>query len=141
MIQDMSPSAEQLFKHSLPDMKGKPLSSLVSEVGDFINVRETGSPIIAKVGRLREDIVVEQNIVRVDGQPLLVAIMRDITEQDLERQKFQKLKEKTLEQTREVVRKQMLAAHEIAHLLGETTAESKMIVSHLTKLLEEDDAK
>jgi len=35
----------------------------------------------------------------------------------------------------------MLAAHEIAHLLGETTAESKMIVSHLTKLLEEDDAK
>jgi hypothetical protein len=38
-----------------------------------------------------------------------------------------------------VVRKQMRVAHEIAHLLGETTAESKMIVSHLAKILEEED--
>ncbi len=35
----------------------------------------------------------------------------------------------------------MRVAHEIAHLLGETTAESKMIVSHLAKLLEEEGSK
>jgi hypothetical protein len=29
-------------------------------------------------------------------------------------------------------------AHEIAHLLGETTAESKTTFSHLAKLLEEE---
>ncbi len=140
-IQDMSPSAEHLFKCCLPEMKGKHLSCLVNVLDDFIHVRDTGTPIIAKVGRLREDIVVEQNIVRVEGQTLLVAIMRDITEQDRERKKFQTLKAQTLDQTREVVRKQMRVAHEIAHLLGETTAESKMIVSHLAKLLEEDSAK
>jgi len=139
-IQDMSPSAEELFKCSLSEMKGKPLSSMVGELGDFISVRNTGLPVIAKIARLRDDIVVEQSIVRIEGQTLLVAIMRDITEHDRERKRFQTLKEKTLDQTREVVRKQMRVAHEIAHLLGETTAESKMIISHLTKLLEEDEA-
>lgn len=140
-IQDMSPSAERLFKCSLPEMKGRHLSSLISVLDDFIHVCNTGAPIIGKIGRLRDDIVAEQNIVRVEGQTLLVAIMRDITEQDRERKKFQTLRAETMDQTREVVRKQMRVAHEIAHLLGETTAESKMIVSHLAKLLEEDDAK
>jgi uncharacterized Fe-S cluster-containing protein len=67
--------------------------------------------------------------------------MRDITERETEKQKFLKLRTKTLEQTREVVQKQMRVAHEIAHLLGETTAESKMIVLHLAKLLEEEGSK
>jgi uncharacterized Fe-S cluster-containing protein len=67
--------------------------------------------------------------------------MRDVTEQDAQKRKFFDLRAETLEQTREVVRKQMRVAHEIAHLLGETTAESKMIVSHLAKLLEEEEPK
>ncbi len=140
-IQDMSPSAEELFKCSLPEMKGEPLSWLIHDLDDFLSVRNTGMPILSRISQLRDDLVVEQSIVRIEGQPLLVAIMRNITEQDRERKKFQMLKEKTLVQTREVVNKQMRVAHEIAHLLGETTAESKMIVSHLTKLLEEDEAK
>jgi uncharacterized Fe-S cluster-containing protein len=77
----------------------------------------------------------------VEGQSLLVAIIRDITEHEKERQKFHQLRAQTLEQTREVVQKQMRVAHEIAHLLGETTAESKMIVLHLAKILEEEEAK
>lgn len=141
VIQDMSPSAERLFKCSLPDIKGKPLSCLITELGDFIHVRNTGSPVVSKIARLRDDIVVEQNIVCIGDQKLLVAIMRDVTEQDREKRKFEKLKEETLDRTREVINKQMRVAHEIAQLLGETTAESKMIVSRLTKLLEEEDVK
>ena len=67
--------------------------------------------------------------------------MRDITENETEKKKFHQLRAQTLAQTREVVQKQMRVAHEIAHLLGETTAESKMIVTHLAKLLEEEESK
>jgi len=140
-IQDLSPSAERLFKCSLSEMKGRHLSTLIPIIDDFVSVRDTGNPIIAKVGALREDLVAEQNIVRVEGQTLIVGILRDVTEQDKERKNFHALRAETLEQTREVVRKQMRVAHEIAHLLGETTAESKMIVSHLAKLLEEEGTK
>ena len=138
-IQDMSPSAEHLFGCSLADMKGKHISRLIPLYDDFVTVRDTGQPVIAKIRRINDVIVAEQNIVRVQGQSLLVAIMRDITEHETEKRKFHELRAQTLEQTREVVRKQMRVAHEIAHLLGETTAESKMIVSHLAKILEEED--
>lgn len=140
-IQDMSPSAEQLFGCSLAEMKDKHISRLIPLYDDFVSVRDTGQPVIAKIRRINDVIVAEQNIVRVQGQSLLVAIMRDITEHESGKKKFHELRAQTLEQTREVVRKQMRVAHEIAHLLGETTAESKMIVSHLAKILEEEESK
>ncbi len=140
-IQDMSPSAEHLFSCPLADVKGKHISRLIPLYDDFVAVRDTGKPVIGKIRRINDAIVAEQNIVRVEGQSLLVAIMRDITEHESQKKKFLELRSQTLEQTREVVRKQMRVAHEIAHLLGETTAESKMIVSHLAKLLEEDETK
>ncbi len=141
VIQDMSPSAEHLFGCLLADVKGNHLSCLMPLYDDFIAVRDTGKPVISKIRRINDHLVAEQNIVRVEGQSLLVAIIRDITEHETEKQKFLELRAKTLEQTREVVQKQMRVAHEIAHLLGETTAESKMIVLHLAKLLEEEGAK
>ena len=140
-IQDMSPSAEHLFGCPLSDVKGKHISRLIPLYDDFVAVRDTGKPVIGKIRRISETIVTEQNIVRVEGQSLLVAIMRDITEHEMEKHKFHELRAQTLEQTRQVVQKQMRVAHEIAHLLGETTAESKMIVSHLAKILEEEESK
>lgn len=140
-VQDMSPSAERVFACSLADVKGKHISSLIPIYDDFVAVRDTGQPVLAKIKKLNDQIVAEQHIVRVEGQSLLVAIMRDITERETEKQKFRKLRAQTLEQTREVVRKQMRVAHEIAHLLGETTAESKVIVSHLAKIMEEEESK
>ncbi len=141
VIQDMSPSAENLFGCLLADVKGNHLSCLISLYDDFIAVRDTGKPVISKIRRINDHLVAEQNIVRVEGQSLLVAIIRDITEHETEKQKFLELRTQTLEKTREVVTKQMRVAHEIAHLLGETTAESKMIVLHLAKLLEEEGSK
>ncbi|MEE9912826.1 MAG: PAS domain S-box protein [Deltaproteobacteria bacterium] len=140
-IQDLSPSAEHLFGCTLADVKGKHISRLIPLYDDFVAVRDTGKPVIGKIRRINDAIVAEQNIVRVEGQSLLVAIMRDITEHETEKHKFHELRAQTLEQTRQVVQKQMRVAHEIAHLLGETTAESKMIVSHLAKVLEEEESK
>lgn len=140
-IQDMSPSAEQLFQCILSDVKGRHISCLIPHYDDYTAVKNSGDPVIGRIRKINDRIVAEQNIVRVNDQSLLVAILRDITEQETQKQKFLKLRTQTLEQTHEVVQKQMRVAHEIAHLLGETTAESKMIVSHLAKLLEEEESK
>ncbi|PKN51930.1 MAG: ferredoxin [Deltaproteobacteria bacterium HGW-Deltaproteobacteria-13] len=140
LIHDMSPSAEKLFRCNHADMEGKPLSALISVLDDFIFVRDSGKAVMGKVRRLREDLIAEQNIVKVEGQALMIAILRDITEREKEKERFNAIREETLERTREVVSRQMRVAHEIAHLLGETTAESKTIFSHLAKLLKEDDS-
>ncbi len=138
IIHDLSPSAEKLFGCKQADVEGKHLSTLISVLDDFIAVRDTGKPVMGKARRLREDIMAEENIVRVEGQTLMVAIIRDLTKREKEREKFKAIRKETLERTREVVSKQMRVAHEIAHLLGETTAESKTTFSHLAKLLEEE---
>ena len=139
IIQDLSPSAEKIFHCSLPEVQGQPLSRLIPVMDDFVRVRDSGESMIGKTRRILDDLVVELTIVCVKGQGLMLAILKDVTERENERERFNALRTETLQRTREVVSKQMRVAHEIAHLLGETTAESKTIFLHLSRLLEEED--
>ena len=64
---------------------------------------------------------------------VLVAILRDITGRETEREKKEKIRNQTIEVADKVVEKQMRIVQEIASLLGETAAETKIA---LTKLKE-----
>ena len=64
---------------------------------------------------------------------LLVCIMRDITDEENERAKKENISRQTVEVADKVVDKQMRIVQEIASLLGETAAETKIA---LTKLKE-----
>ena len=64
---------------------------------------------------------------------LLIGIMRDVTEEELSRKKKEDISQKTIEVADKVVEKQMRIVQEIASLLGETAAETKIA---LTKLKE-----
>jgi PAS domain S-box-containing protein len=141
IIRDMSPSAETLFQCKLADVEGRHISTIMSVLDDFIAVRDTKQPVYGKEFPIREGLVTRYTVVPVEDQRLMVAIIRDVTEREKEKEKFNAIREETLQKTREVVSKQMRVAHEIAHLLGETTAESKTIFSHLAKLLQEEGNK
>ena len=64
---------------------------------------------------------------------LLIGIMRDVTEEEMAREKKEDISQKTIEVADRVVEKQMRIVQEIASLLGETAAETKIA---LTKLKE-----
>ena len=64
---------------------------------------------------------------------LLIGIMRDITDEQLEREKKEDISRQTVEVADKVVEKQMRIVQDIASLLGETAAETKIA---LTKLKE-----
>jgi len=49
------------------------------------------------------------------------------------------LKRKSIDVTQTIINKQMMVAQEIASLLGETTAETKVAILELKKVLEEED--
>jgi len=137
-IQDLSPSAERAFRCYRQQVAGKPLRTIMPNVDSFVQARDTGQPVVGEVVRIRDDLIVEQTIMPVPGQSLLVGILRDITEQVRQREQLEHIREETLRRTEEVIKKQMRVAHEIAQLLGETTAETKMMLSRLAKVLEED---
>ena len=64
---------------------------------------------------------------------MIICIMRDVTDEEGERQKKESISQQTIEIADKVVEKQMRIVQEIASLLGETAAETKIA---LTKLKE-----
>ena len=57
--------------------------------------------------------------------------MRDVTAEETEKEKKAELSRQTIEITDKVVEKQMRIVQEIASLLGETTAETKIALTKL----------
>ena len=77
------------------------------------------------------DKYVEQSIVYDRNYHVLICILRDITEEQLEKEKREALQSKTVDTADNVVEKQMRVVQEIASLLGETVAETKIALTNL----------
>lgn len=139
-IQDLSPSAEKMLDVRRNEVRGQRVHEILPTNGSLAEVRDTGQPVLNRVIEIRPDLAVEQSVVPVEGQSLMVAILRDVTEQRKQRKELEHIRRESLSRTQEVVKNQMLVAHEIAQLLGETTAESRVALSRLAKLLDEGEA-
>ncbi len=100
----------------------------------FIKVRDTHTSIVNQRAFLAEyQKYVEQTIMYDSANHLIIGIMRDVTEEVNEKERKDLLNKQTIEITDKVVDKQMHIVQEIASLLGETAAETKVA---LTKLKE-----
>ena len=81
------------------------------------------------------------NLVYIKKQDAVLAILNDITkEEEMALQDYEK-KLETVELAQKVIDKQMTVAQQIAGLLGETTAETKVTLTNICKTLldEEED--
>ena len=62
-----------------------------------------------------------------------MATITDITEEEKKRMELEKMKEEALSKANQVINNQMFVAQQIAGLLGETTADTKIILLDLIK--------
>jgi uncharacterized Fe-S cluster-containing protein len=81
---------------------------------------------------------VEQSVVYDQDSHLLIAIMRDITDEQNEREKKENISRQTIEVADKVVDKQMRIVQEIASLLGETAAETKIALAKLKESIQDE---
>ena len=81
---------------------------------------------------------VEQTVVYDKDTHLLVGIMRDVTDEEYERERKENISRKTIEVADKVVDKQMRIVQEIASLLGETAAETKIALSKLKESITDE---
>jgi len=138
-ILEINPSGERAFSIKAEKAKHLPVAMLMDD-SVFRKVRETGESVIGKrVAYPEYNLLFIQTVVYLQKQDILMVSMADIAESESERKKYTKLKENTLISTQEVIDKQMRVAHEIASLLGETTAETKMLLTKLKKLVEAEE--
>lgn len=98
----------------------------------YMKVRDTGMGIYnERVYFAEYKRYIEQTIVYDRDSRLLVGILRDITDEQHEREKKESISRQTVEVADKVVEKQMRIVQEIASLLGETAAETKIALAKL----------
>lgn len=138
-IIEMNPACSEAFLLDREKAKGLPVSALMEDEC-FRQVRETGESIIGRrVVYPSYNLIFIQSIVYLPKQDILMVSMVNIADREEERKKYNRLRENTIISTQEVIDKQMRVAHEIASLLGETTAETKMLLTKLKKLVEAEE--
>lgn len=81
---------------------------------------------------------VEQTVVYDSTYQMLVCIMRDVTDEETEREKKEDISRRTVEIADKVVDKQMRIVQEIASLLGETAAETKIALTKLKESISDE---
>ncbi len=105
----------------------------------FMNVLHTGKEVRNQVVYLAEyKRYVEQTVLYDRELHLLIGIMRDITDEQCEREKKENISRRTIEVADKVVDKQMRIVQEIASLLGETAAETKIALSKLKESISDE---
>lgn len=115
------------------DVLGEPVVRVL-DPKFFLQVQEAGRNLYGKKVYLAEyKRYVEMTIVHEKDSRVLVCILRDITDRETEKEKKENIRNQTIEVADKVVEKQMRIVQEIASLLGETAAETKIA---LTKLKE-----
>ena len=80
----------------------------------------------------------EQSIIYDTNYHMMICIMRDVTEAALEKEKKETISKQTVEIADKVVDKQMRIVQEIASLLGETAAETKIALTKLKESISDE---
>ena len=134
-IIDVNPACESAFLINPTLSKGKSLSTYIDDK-DFREVLETKHNIVDKRVHFKNyNITVNETILYLPKQNSIMAILYDVTKLERKNKELINLKKNTLEAADNVIVKQMRVAQEIASLLGETTAETKITLMKLQQVV------
>ena len=134
-ILDINTRAMKLLGITEHDVRGM-LAFDCFDCEEFINAVTRGRNVSKKkvfVNRTKK--YIELSIILLQEHKVLFGVMKDITESVEYDEKLNAVKLETLATTDEVIKKQMRVAQEIASLLGETTAETKVALNKLKQTL------
>ncbi len=131
-VQQINEAAMRIMNiRTATDVLGEPVIRIL-DPAPFVRVKNTLRGIRGEKIYLAEyKRYVEQTVVYDRDYKLLVCILRDVTEEESERKKKEELSRQTVETADRVVDKQMRIVQEIASLLGETAAETKIALTKL----------
>jgi PAS domain S-box-containing protein len=136
-IRFVNPAFRTMFKCADDELMGRTARDFVhSEC--FERAIAAGGSLLVKESIPEHGVSFRVGIFPIEGEDLYCGIFIDISEEEKARQDFLELKAQTLKRAQEVISSQMQTAQEIARLLGETTAETKVLLQKLISLYQEE---
>ena len=133
-VQQINNAARKIMNiRSASDVLGEPVVRILDPT-IYMQVKSSGRSVKNRRTYFAEyKKYIEQTVVYDNDSHMLIGIMRDVTDEVAEHEKKESISRQTVEVADKVVEKQMRIVQEIASLLGETAAETKIA---LTKLKE-----
>ena len=137
-VQQINPAAQNILNIcQASDVLGAPVVRIL-DPAEFVQVLESYRGIYNQRKFLAEyQRYVDQTVVYDKECHLLVCIMRDVTAEQKARDDKEELSRQTIEVADKVVDKQMRVVQDIASLLGETVAETKIALSKLKESIKQ----
>lgn len=138
-VQQINPAARSIMniRHA-SDILGDQVVRIL-DPKPFLEVLESKQSIRNRRTYLAEyNRYVEETVIYDGTYHMLLCIMRDVTEEEREREKREKQRTQTVETADKVVDKQMRIVQEIASLLGETAAETKIALTKLKESISDE---
>ena len=139
-ILEMNPSARRMLDLEMVNPTGMPLISVLPSK----ELEEAVQSKSRRVNNIRVEYdmynkLVDHAIFKVPDETYTVLILMDRTNEELKERMLRNLREKTMNVTQQVIDDQMRTVKEIASLLGETTAKSKVALTKLKEAMDESD--
>ena len=139
IVMDEDLVVQQINRAALRMFKLKDASDILHEhvvrilnPGDYQNIITSALHTTTRMHYLADyQLYVDETILYDRQYHIVISLMRDVTEQETLRGQDAELRKQTVEITDKVIEKQMRVVQEIASLLGETTAETKIALTKL----------
>ncbi len=138
-VQQINNAARRIMNiRAASDVLGEPVVRIMDPT-IFMQARSTGRDIRDHRAYMPEyHRYVEQTVVYDREYRLLIGILRDVTDEETAREKKESISRQTVEIADKVVDKQMRIVQEIASLLGETAAETKIALTKLKESISDE---
>jgi len=137
-IRFVNPAFLRMFQCSDKDLLGRKAKEFVHS-DCFERAIDQGCTLMVRQNVPEHDLTFRVGIFPIEGEDLYCGIFIDISEEEKAHRALLELKSQTLQHAKEVISRQMQTAQEIAGLLGETTAETKVLLMKLMSLYQEED--
>ncbi|MBE6535827.1 MAG: histidine kinase [Ruminococcaceae bacterium] len=138
-VQQINNSARKIMNiRAASDVLGEPVVRIL-DPSVFVKVKNSGRTVRNYRTYLAEyKKYVEETVVYDTDTRMLIGILRDVTDEESEKEKKARITKHTVEVADTVVEKQMRIVQEIASLLGETAAETKIALTKLKESIDDE---
>jgi PAS domain-containing protein len=139
-IRLVNPALCRMLKTEAARLVGRPAEDVLGDVSEFRQAYRTGKRRLSDERAYPQfDLYVRKVIFPIAAERIVAGIFVDLTAEWKQKQELEKLKGEAIQEVRRVVDQQMSVAQEIAGLLGETTAVTKVSLLRLLEMLQKEN--
>lgn len=133
-VVEINPAFASMFACHREHVSGRSIDEFM-DCAPFVQIFDSHQSIHVDLTIPAYGLILRGTFFYVAHQRMVIGLLADVTQEVTQHRELDQVRSETLEKAQEVINKQMRVAQQIAGLLGETTAETKVLLTKLMKVM------